>query len=451
MADSDTGLKIVIEADASQASAELGKLNTAIGGVSGAQKESTRAGLEGVSASGKSLSATRQLTAAFRGLGLEFPLLGRLGRLAMNPITLAVLSITSAFRIWHERVRATADALSGLELPELSKLDPGRIHAAAEAWKQYSEALDSVVEKYNAVPAAADRAIAAINAQAAREKKLVEARKELELAQAKTPGERLAIMDRYGAIGVSAEAGTRKQTIAAQYAEKFNLELDARKKLAQAAGIKVAGAGTDTANEADLKAQADTASQNIAKAKAAIKDILDAENNGVISTLTSLEGLKSVVRNFFSHGLATDEASLGVEREKIARNKPAVDRLNRFLGAKGGRAELRDRRGRLLGEAGEALGRAGVIGAEIGTAEGELGRDTAANRGVAGMQSLTRTAAALSAADKDRTELADQMAKYAESGRAATADLVARYKALNAEMDTLRQQMAARSTGGAFN
>lgn len=396
-------------------------------------------------------ASKQQLKAALKGLSLEVPILGRAWAFVSNPITAAIAGIAAGLVIYRKRVEEASHAMARMELPDLSEINPAKISAAAEAYKSYAEALNGVIEKYNAIPAAAQRAVNAITAQAEREKKLVEARKNLELAEAKTPEQRLAIMNRYASFGVETDAKTRQRVIDEQKKEKANLEADARKKAAQAGTIRVATAQTDEQNEGDLKAQADAAKKAIAEARDMRSRIAEVRGQSLWKTLFSAEGISTLVKYGWSHGGKSGEQALADEQSQIETAQVAVDRYNNFMRNKAGREALRDRRGRLITEAGEETGQAAVLGQDIAIAQGELNKDTATNREVARLNALAELRTLDADQDKQAAELQKRiMAEHGKTGE-LNLMLVEELMQLKEQNRRIEQRMAALSTNGAFN
>lgn len=411
----------------------------------------TNAMVEQITTDEKAFTSKKQLKDMFKQLGHEIPLLGQLGHLALNPIALAVAGITAAFAIFRLRVNEAAHAMARMELPDLSELDPVRIDAAAAALKAYSDALNGVVEKYNAIPAAAQRAIDAINAQAEREKKITEARKNLELAEAKTPEARLAIMNRYASFGVETDAKTRQKVIDEQRIEQVRLENEARQKKSEAAAIKVAPAETDAKNEADLKAQADAGKKAIAESRDMRGRIQQVRDQSVFSTLTSWEGVSTLFKYMFQHGNKSGSQAIQDENAQIANAQVAVDRYNNFERSKAGRDALRAKRDQLSTQAGEEAGQAQTLGQDIAAAQVDLGKDTRTNREVARLNALAEMKKLDVQQDEQAAALARQIGEeFAKSGK-INQEMAAALKRLQDTNHKLEQQIAALSTNGAFN
>lgn len=444
------------ERAAAQAAEEKAYAAQAAKEVAGSASTYTKAMVEQIATDDKAFASKKQLKDMFKQLGREFPLLGQAGRLALNPIAFAVAGITAAFVIYRKRVEEASHAMARMELPDLSELNPAKISAAAEAYKQYADALNGVIEKYNAIPAAAQRAIAAINTQAEREKKLVEARKNLELAEAKTPEQRLAIMNRYASFGVETDAKTRQRVIDEQKKEKAKLEEDARKKAAQAGTIRIAPAETDADNEDDLKAQAEAAKKAIAEAKEMknkIGDLSGWRDNMKWSDPFGGLGrqISATWSYFWAHGDKDPAQAMRDEDSQIATAQAAVDRHNNFRRNKANREALRDKRGRLITESGEETGQAAVLGQDIATAQSELNKDTATNREVARLNALAEMKRLDQEQDKQAAEMMKQMAEeFAKSGE-INQQLAAALKTLQENNRKLEQQIAAMNTNGSFN
>ena len=123
------------------------KANEAAAAIKNLGEETKKAGAEGVKAEEEVSKATektftkkKELKDMIKQLGHEFPLLGQVGRLALNPIALASASIVAAFQIWKYRTDELTKALGGIEMPDVSS-------SAAEAVDKMSAAYDKLADK----------------------------------------------------------------------------------------------------------------------------------------------------------------------------------------------------------------------------------------------------------------------------------------------------------------
>lgn len=80
----------------------------------------------------KTFTSKRQLKDMVKQLGHEFPILGQLGRLALNPVAAATAGLTAAFYIWHRRVEELKRSLGGIEMPDTAFSQVDKINATAD-------------------------------------------------------------------------------------------------------------------------------------------------------------------------------------------------------------------------------------------------------------------------------------------------------------------------------
>lgn len=98
-------------------------------------KENTKA-VEG------QLSSKQQLRGALRGLSSEFPILGRVASMVLNPMTLATAGLVAAFQIWRSRVDELAKSLAGVELPQMGQTEVNLIEKYARQMGELAEKTD---------------------------------------------------------------------------------------------------------------------------------------------------------------------------------------------------------------------------------------------------------------------------------------------------------------------
>jgi hypothetical protein len=113
-------------------------------------------------ATAKTISGKQQLSGSLRGLALQFPILGRVAALAMNPISLIVGGLVGAFQLWQKYIRSIEESLSGLKLPDIKQDEIARINDAASAWGKYAEKIASAASKSGQIRADMAAALEAI-------------------------------------------------------------------------------------------------------------------------------------------------------------------------------------------------------------------------------------------------------------------------------------------------
>jgi len=141
MADRDLEIAIRLLSDTHGAD----EVKSAINKVTGATKDATGETIKGTAATEadvrsteKSHGAKKNLQGILRGLSHEFPVLGQVARLALHPISLVVAGIAGAFTIWKEKVDGLTRSLGGIEMPDVTTDQIGRIEAAAAAWGKFA-------------------------------------------------------------------------------------------------------------------------------------------------------------------------------------------------------------------------------------------------------------------------------------------------------------------------
>jgi len=117
------------------------------------REETTATGKEAVkqeeaveAATKKTFTSKHQLKDMVKELGKEFPILGQVGRLALNPIAFTTAAITGAFFTWNQRVRDLSISLGGIEMPGVNQTDSERLKSYADAMKQVASATNAAAD-----------------------------------------------------------------------------------------------------------------------------------------------------------------------------------------------------------------------------------------------------------------------------------------------------------------
>lgn len=238
--DADQALKVFIEFgvlnqdQAEAASAALGRVKASAESLTthlpegAAAYQKYKGVLEEATAAGeKENISMRERRESIRALTVAFPGLAEAAMFALNPITLAAFAIGGAFEIFKKRVEEATNALSAVEMPDLtSGID--QANSLAEAWNGISTAIDDVMRKYNSAESVFTRDKQNISLDA-------EIKKKLGLG-GQTPGE------------IDAEA--QQQELAAKERELANAQIAAQNEAQAAAAIKLPG--SDDAVKAQL-------------------------------------------------------------------------------------------------------------------------------------------------------------------------------------------------------
>lgn len=217
----------------------------------------------------RAFTSKKQLKDAIKQLGHEFPILGSLGRLALNPITAIVAGITGAFALWNAKIKEVETTYASMELPDLSPPDPAKINASTEAWKNYGAAVAKIAEDMNGIEQQTARTLAAISATAAMLAKMRQ-----DEAKKNTTGQ--------AAGGPGADAFFEREAARATFETESKAAQDLLKRAkeaeAKAKAERINSPEADARNLADMKAQAEAAEKSKAIEMARLKDIADATN-----------------------------------------------------------------------------------------------------------------------------------------------------------------------------
>lgn len=129
---------------ATEAASELKKL----------RDETTATGKEGVKqeqaveeATKKTFTSKKQLKDMVKQLGNEFPILGQLGRLALNPIVLATAAVVGGFQLMKLRVDELTRSLGGIQMPDFKQDAVDRLDKYASRLGEIASAAESAKTK----------------------------------------------------------------------------------------------------------------------------------------------------------------------------------------------------------------------------------------------------------------------------------------------------------------
>lgn len=110
------------------------------------REESVKTGKEGVKqqeavekSTGKVSEAMKSLRQNISHVSRAFPTLGEFGRIALNPIAVAIFGIVGAVKLWIARTKELTESLGGVELPNVRQDDVTRIDALAKAYGHLAE------------------------------------------------------------------------------------------------------------------------------------------------------------------------------------------------------------------------------------------------------------------------------------------------------------------------
>lgn len=103
-------------------------------------QEEIAAATAGTAATTRWTASKKELKDAIRGLMFQFPLLGRIAAIAMNPLTISVTALVGAVTILRNKFAGVGSVL------ESSGFAADKVNALADAWKRYAEAMKAAVD-----------------------------------------------------------------------------------------------------------------------------------------------------------------------------------------------------------------------------------------------------------------------------------------------------------------
>jgi hypothetical protein len=331
---------------------------------------------------------------------------------------------------------------------------------AGKAWKEYGDAIRTIIATYHEADAASARMLAALKAETDMRLASIKAIKDyaeakLEAEKASSPaGEYARRKGDLGAAAGKAESDTKWEGEQAEWYAKNErivaLNQEAAAKEAQAKKIHVGEAGDYTNAEADSKKLADAAAENIKKSKAWVAE---------------MERYKDGVGNFFERritafklGLSSTGATLPqtpeekidvfIPREQENQRGWRVDLSSNslFQRAQRVREEARTRRKGLLDEAATARGAAYTGDQDLGDQAGALAGKHVGDLRNQALVALAEVYRALADITKQLKELQDSIVKDAQASHAVMATTIKRVDELTKEKNELEQR--ARSMEG---
>lgn len=234
-----------------------------------ATDESRKASESNTAATDAAFTSKKQLKDMLKQLQHEFPLLGSVGRLALNPIAFTAAAIVASFQLFKYRVDELTRSLGGIQMPDVSDDQIARIERAGAALATYAVHLKGIGDAERSVKTAFDAQLARIDTMLETAKRLNAARAEMTQAMGGTP---------------SATADQDAERIAEDL--RIRTLQQEQVKLRDAGKAKLAAAGTVTSvedeinNAAKYKQAADEAEKAIKDAKDRKKEIDDAQNMG---------------------------------------------------------------------------------------------------------------------------------------------------------------------------
>lgn len=280
----------------------------------------TDAGKEGVKqqeaveqATNKTFASKKQLKDMVKQLGHEFPILGQLGRLALNPIVLVTTGITAAFQIWKFRTDELTRSLGGIEMPDMKEDMVTRAERLAEAYSKMAVNAGNFSTKASDFQKSLDAVLKTI---------------EYNDALAKAMG-----------IDTGTNATDQKATATSQAATA--IEIAARANLAK--GGKEPNSVALAFVDKNMKEAAMAAQSKIDEAKARRKEAQDyQEMSFAEQMLHPVLAAKLRARYPGARGDRMGDAAAETEGRLIQEQQPYVDRYQNLLQTQGSRKGSRD-------------------------------------------------------------------------------------------------------------
>jgi hypothetical protein len=167
---------------------------------------------------------------------------------ALNPITLAAFAIGGAFEIFQKRVEMATEALSDVQMPDLTPAID-QANQLATAWEEIKSAVDDVFSKWNSADSTFNRDKSGIDVNRDQGTKLLGAQKQkadadLEAQKgsmdpATYAARKQEIENSFAGQQKQAEQNAQLQEMAAKYREKANAEIAAQASEHRAAAVKL--------------------------------------------------------------------------------------------------------------------------------------------------------------------------------------------------------------------
>lgn len=320
----------------------------------------------------KVLGGKEQIREALHGLGLEFPILHRIARFALNGVAQAFGLAAGAIALWVAKVREGRAELEQMEMPDFQI---EQVNAATQAWNGLAEARRKANDAFTSGEEIYKRAIANLRDILELQKQQLELEKNQALAQLElqksqmTPAQYEAARKRiegiFGQAEQKATADERREEIARKMEEKANLEIEARNKAAAAKKLPQADAAHAKAEQDALTKELDAINQKIEAQKKSVEFLqhYNELNQNPAKNLGTKEGIAAAAEYGFKYGALTDpEKQEQFEKQQLADMKKRADWVRNLMTRRDAQMKERDR---LRQEAEAAAGKAQQIGDEL--------------------------------------------------------------------------------------
>lgn len=436
--------KINIVTDASQTIAASQQTAAALGGVTAATNQAGQAMVQTAASTAKATSAKEALKQAAKGIATEFPIVGKVAQLAMNPISAAVAGITAAFSIWNWRMREAENVLAGMRLPD-GVIEVDRITSSAQAWEHYSAALKKTVEDFDSVNNKFAQTLALMDAAQKRADQMADSAAKRDQAKAKAAGAtdaQLAVMSADQVAQQKArDLANRQQSLNAEVNKAGEQAGEAQHKLGEAMGISVMTETQDNQLGARYEENKKAAEKAQAEAKAR-KEQIEKYRAGELGLGEKFAFAKDF---YMQYGLSlTGSEAIQLENQNIGQAQTAIDQADDFASRRGERDKRRKRKSDLVSEA--ATGENEAINAFYGdlqTKQQNLDADKLAAGLVASNEQLAILYTALANSNQARDQILNQMQDAVSRGTGVAADLFNKQQQVNSDIELLRRRISS--------
>lgn len=431
----DKSLDILIRILTQQVGAE--KAQDIVKKVTEETQKSTEATKKNTDAEGKSFTSKKQLKEAIKGLSMEFPILGRVAALALNPIAFAVAAGALAFTIWRRRAEELNRTLAMVELPDLAGQKIGEISAVADAYKKLGEAVAEAQGKFTSAEDVYNTAITNIERHADAQRKLLAANKALALSEATTPEQVAAIEKKFGGAGRELENKVQQDKLLQLSTQKTDLERTAAQKLRQADAIRDQTGFAGATESHIAKMQEDAVKAKAAQAE--LKQWINLAKKFKRGDVTWGESMKMKGRQFVS-GLSPDEM-IALDQGLLENTEGPIKRFQDFQRAR----PLLSRAEGLIQSAGADMAGAATIGMQLPAMSAANQQNSAVAAKVSQLEELAGLNKRIAELEKSISELrssalTDQVTAGANANTTALQAATKALKVMQTEAANLRTQ-----------
>lgn len=375
----------------------------------------------------------RDLKKVLAELGREFPILGTLGRVALNPIALAVAAATALFARLKQDIAELEEALATTEFERYGEAATKALRGGADGAGAMRRELEGIRLAAEQAAGASERLLTVYQARQSAEERLDAARKKVELARAgriedplKRAEAEAEIEGRYAARARQrAEERTRFE-LAEQHRRLANEQI-AERMLSQR--LEAAQARNEEAARIEARLVEE-------------RKRLAAINEDIVAKQEKLEKLEPFDKT--SPGGTIRRVEIDSLRQQLEQLGALRTQQERYIGLLEVRkpAAVSPEYISLLeqmrsGAAARASGIAGMLPTQMAVA----GIESAARRQVGGLEDLARVHAVSAQITQQRAQLAERIISTLESGRGLDQALMDRLAAIHQREAAMLQRI----------